>query len=253
MKSAIRQAFEFVCDGYSEDRVVADPELNQKFVVECQRLCLEAPVRDLNRALLNLRKGGSLCRSGRSKATIFRDQDEYRFASEIAVRFLERRDRVSLDEIICDPEKAREFDELAMKISPGYSPLQYRWAAFSLRKRRALRPEIIGHALPSTSVTVVPVNELIVGDLSADQGLYIFFDQTQTLYVGEAANLQKRIRKHLDHSDNKGLARWLWEHGADEIFIELHYLDATIETRIRRALEAELITTRRPLFNVQRA
>jgi excinuclease UvrABC nuclease subunit len=96
------------------------------------------------------------------------------------------------------------------------------------------------------------VNRLIVGDVSTDQGLYVFFNRIQTLYIGEATNLQKRIKKHLDHSDNKGLARWLWKHGSDEMFIEFHLLEASVETRIRRALEAEMIATRRPFFNVQR-
>lgn len=253
MKSAIRQAYETVCDRFSEDRVVADPELNCLFLIECRSLSLDAPACDLNRSLLNLRKSGSLPKSQRSRKTSFRDEDEYRFASEIAARFLERRDRVSLDEIICDPEKAREFDELAAKIAPGYSPLQYRWAALNLRKLKALRPEIISHALPSTSVTVTAVNQLVVNDISSDPGLYVFYNRMQTLYVGEASNLRTRLKTHLDHSDNKGLARWLWEHGVDEVFIEFHLLDASVTTRVRRALEAELIVTRRPIFNFQRA
>jgi site-specific DNA-methyltransferase (adenine-specific) len=236
MKSAIGQAFENVCERYPEDRVVADPELNRRYIIECRNLGLDAPVRDLNRSLLNLRKSGSRPKKERSRKTSFRDEDDYRFASEIAARFLERRDRMSLDEIICDPERVREFDDLAARIAPGYSPLQYRWAALNLRKIKALPPEIISHALPSTSVTVTSVNQLVVNDVSSGQGLYVFYNRIQTLYVGEASNLKKRVRTHLDHSDNKGLARWLWEHGVDEVFIELHRLEASVTTRIRRAL-----------------
>jgi site-specific DNA-methyltransferase (adenine-specific) len=202
---------------------------------------------------LNLRKSGHLSGSGRSRRTSFPNEEEYRFASEIAVRFLERRDRISLDEVICDPEKAAEFDRIADQISPGFSPLQYRWAALNLRKRRSLRPEIIAQALPSQSVTVTAIQELDVSDVTTSQGIYIFYTRNQTLYVGEATNLRKRIQKHLDHSDNRGLARWLWEHGTDEVFLELHLLESRVATRVRRALEAELITTRHPVFNVQNA
>jgi predicted GIY-YIG superfamily endonuclease len=252
MKAAIRAAFEAVCNGFAADRVVADPDLNGLFIIECQNRGLDLPARDLNRSLLNLRKAGSLRRKGRSRPTSFSDEEDYRFASEIAIRYLERRDHLTLDEVICDPDSAREFDDLAAKVAPGYSPLQYRWAALNLRKLKALRPEILAHALPATSVKVTTVDQLIVEEVTAEQGLYVFFDSDQTLYVGEANNLRVRVRKHLDHSDNKGLARWLWEHGTVQIFIELHELVPTTETRIRRALEAELIRSRRPLFNTQR-
>jgi excinuclease UvrABC nuclease subunit len=50
------------------------------------------------------------------------------------------------------------------------------------------------------------------------------------LYVGEAINLRKRLRKHLDHSDNKGLARWLWENGATDLHLKIHVLEATAIT-----------------------
>jgi site-specific DNA-methyltransferase (adenine-specific) len=251
MKAAIRAAFEAVRDGFAADRVVADPILNQRFVSECRQQGLDLAIRDLNRALLNLRKGGHLAGTPTFRKTSFADEEDYQFASEIAVRFLERRDRISLDEIICDPETAAEFDRVAAQISPGFSSLQYRWAAFNLRKRRVLRPEIIAHALPSKHVTVTPIETLNIEDISTEQGIYVFYQQSQTLYVGEATNLRNRMKKHLDHSDNKGLARWLWDHGTDNIFLELHMLDASVETRVRRALEAELITTRHPVFNVQ--
>lgn len=251
MKPEIRAAYEAVRGGLSADRVVADEVLNRRFLTECQnRGLIEAPV-DLNRALLNLRKNRGLRGAERSRTTSFRDEDDYRFASEMAVRFLERRDQISLDLIICDPEKAREFDELASRIAPGFTSLQYRWAALNLRKRQRLPPEIISHALPSRSVSVVPVDELDTRVVPVEHGLYLFFDEKQALYVGEATILRNRIEKHLEHSDNKGLARWLWEHGTERLFLELHVLDSSIATRVRKALEAELIASRRPVFNVQ--
>jgi hypothetical protein len=251
MKGIIRQAFEAVRDGYAADRVVADPVLNESFVIECRRLGSEASIRDLNRVLLNLRKGGHLAGSVRSRRTSFPDDEDYRFASEIAARFLERRECVSLDDILCNPETAAEFDNLAAQIAPGFTSLQYRWAALNQRKRRALRPEIIAQALPSKTVTVIAVEILKVDNVPVDQGIYIFYEPSQTLYVGEATNLRQRIKKHLDHSDNKGLARWLWQHGTENAILELHVLESSVTTRVRRALESELITTRKPLFNIQ--
>ncbi|MFL5241071.1 MAG: hypothetical protein ACJ8FY_03100 [Gemmataceae bacterium] len=81
-------------------------------------------------------------------------------------------------------------------------------------------------------------------------GLYLFLGQSAVLYVGECKSLRKRFHKHLDHSDNKGLARWLWEHGTDNLKLEYHVLPEGLSTRERKAMEAELILSRKPLFNV---
>lgn len=170
----------------------------------------------------------------------------------MAIRFLERRDKTTLDEILCDPDKAQEFDRIAAQIAPGFTSLQYRWAALSLCKASRLAPEIIGQAIPAERVLRSPVVELNRAAVPRDQGLYLFYYPPQVLYVGEAANLRIRIDKHLDHSDNKGLARWMWEYGTERIFLELHVLNAKTSTRIRRALETELIRSRKPIFNVQR-
>jgi hypothetical protein len=54
----------------------------------------------------------------------------------------------------------------------------------------------------------------------------------------------------LDHSDNKGLARWLWENGIRDLHVEYHVLPAGTTARVRKALEMELICSRNPIFNV---
>ena len=69
--------------------------------------------------------------------------------------------------------------------------------------------------------------------VSTAAGLYIFYVSSQTLYVGEASNLRVRIKKHFDHSDNKGLARWMWDYGTEDIFLELHVLEDQVSTRTR--------------------
>ncbi len=138
MTASMVDAFNAASNGYSSDRVVADPELNERFIAECRQRGLRDSAVDLNHALLNLRKKGALAGRPRAKRTNFPDEDEYRFAAEIAVRFIERRDSVSLDSIICDPGTVAEFDKVAERIAPGYSPLQYRWAALNIRKAKGL-------------------------------------------------------------------------------------------------------------------
>ncbi len=251
MRDLLLEAFERTCQGYSPDRIVADPELNDAFLEECVRLGILESAKVLNRALLNLRKSGGL-RGKKSKRTTFPNQADYLFASEIAVRFLERRDHVSLDDIICDPALALEFDQVASRVYPNVSPLQYRWAALSLRKAQRLQPELLARIEPPISIETFQVINLDVAKISREQGLYLFYTTHHVLYVGEAENLQTRIRKHIDHSDNKGLARWLWQFGPDELHLEIQVLDKSTTLRIRRALESELIGSRKPVFNVQR-
>lgn len=251
MKSKLIAALDATCQGFSPDRVVADPDLNAAFVAEAKRLDLTASAATLNRSLLNLRKAGDL-RGRKSKKTSFTDEGDFRFAVEMAIRFLERRDGISLDSIICDPQLAAEFDAYAARIAPGYSPLQYRWAAFNLRKASRLKPELLARVAPPVAIAIHRIKDIDLTKIPAEQGLYIFFMTSGALYVGEAENLFKRLKKHLDHSDNKGLARWMWEHGMEDVHVEIQVLATETKTIVRRALETELIRSRSPLFNVTR-
>lgn len=250
MTDKLRVAFEASSLGYSPDRVVADPELNRAFLKRCREMGVPGSDVSLNHALLNLRKRGGL-RGLRSKRSSFSGEDQYRFAAEIAVRFIERRGGVTLDDIICDPELANEFDRLAATLSPGFNSVEYRWAALNLRKSRRLKPEILSRVVQAESVEAFRCSNLDIKRVPSEPGLYVFFTPSQVLYIGEAENLNNRIRKHLDHSDNKGLARCLWEQGSDELHFEVHVLPAGTSTRVRRALEMELIASRNPAFNIK--
>lgn len=251
-RKLILEAFIEIRKGWSADRVIADPILNAIFIQACCARNISVSAEDLNLTLMNARKGGQLSGCSRSKKTSFSDEDDYAFAAEIAIRFLERRDGTNLDRVICSPEKASEFDDLAGRLAPGYTSLQYRWAALNLRKRKALKPEQMSHVVASEKVKIDRVEDLVIKNITVNQGLYVFTDSNSknTLYVGEASNLRKRLGKHLEHSDNKGLAHWIWEHGTDGIWVELHELPISTSKKTRRALEYELIQSRMPEFNV---
>jgi hypothetical protein len=251
MKDELHQAFHHASQGFSPDRVVADSDLNRAFLSECNRLGLGSDAAKLNRSLLNLRKRGAL-RGLASRRTVLRDQPDYRFAAEIAARFLERENEVTVDRIICDPEYAERFDEIAKAIVPGGKSFEYRWAALNLRKQQRLKPELLARVARPTKVLQFKVGALTLDAVPQSPGLYLFYSDRATLYVGECENLQNRIRKHIDHSDNKELARWLWEFGDALLNLELQVLDKSITQRIRRALELELIRSRLPVFNVKR-
>ena len=239
-------------DGYSADRVIADPDLNAQFLRACQSLGITAPAKTLNSALFNARKASFLSGIRTTRRTEIRDQESYQFASEVAARFLEHQSQATLDVILCDPEFTRQFDDLAKQICPGFSQLQYRWAALKLRKSKRLRPELLAHVVVPDTVLVFRLDDLDVRSLPVEQGIYIFFSGTETLYVGEGENLRLRIKKHLDHSDIKAVARHFWDHGTTGLNLEIRVLPKSTTTRIRQALEAELINSRRAKFNIKR-
>lgn len=249
----IRQAYIASRQGYSADRVIADKELSEEFVKHCRSRGLADSDEDLKWALFNARKSGSLADCGPTVPTSFENEDEYRFAAEIAGRFLERRDGATIDRILCSTGQAGEFDDLAIVLCPGYSSLEYRWAILNLRKTRSLAPEVMSQIAPSISVTIKRVSEINIDEISNGQGLYMFLDSAtqDALYVGESRNLRRRVTKHLEHSDNRGLAHWLWERGTDDIWFELHELPANTTMKARRALERELIDSREPILNIR--
>jgi hypothetical protein len=249
MRPVVRAAFLAIREQQSPDVVIADSVLNERFIRECRSRGLTDPPFALNLCLFSLRKTGDL-QGIRSSRTVVPGQELYRFASEIAIRFLERRDQRSLDTILCDPERAAEFDKVAAEIAPGYSSFQYRWAALNLRKTRRLKPELLGKVVKAEAVVTCGASDLVIEHVPAQSGLYILFQPQEVLYVGECQNLRKRLAKHLDHSDNKSLARWLWEHGISDLHVEYHVLPSGVATRVRKAMEAELIKSRRPAFNV---
>ena len=89
MNDLICKAFLATRDGYSPDRVVVDPLLNRLFQKECVLINVTIAVPAINNRLLNARKAGLLKGIKTIERTSFSGEDDYRYASEIAVRFLE--------------------------------------------------------------------------------------------------------------------------------------------------------------------
>lgn len=251
MNREIVEAFKSIHDGWSVDHVIADPELNSQFIEACRQHGLQNTPTELNLKLYNLRKRGGLLPQS-TKRTFNRNQDQYIFAAEIAIRSLEKRHQTTLDTVLCDPDLAKQFDEIASSIAPGYNPLDYRRAALNLRKKSRLKPEILSRVVQPEVLKPMVATEFDITSAPQRQGVYIFTSRDKTLYVGEAKNLRTRLKKHLDHSDNKWLARYIWESNKGDLFIELHLLPDDTKTKVRKAIELELIRSRNPEFNVQR-
>ena len=197
------QAFGDVHEGYAIDRIVADPDYNGKFLRRCRELKLTESDFELNKTLLSLRKSKKqrerlgIVLPATTKKTEFRDFDAYQYASEIAVRVLQRTDGVTLDTILCDPKLAVRFDDIALSLV-NETVLKLRWAAFNLRKTHNLKP-IDPSVTDYDLVSAGPVQSIDLSSLSDLPGLYVFYDGDRPLYAGETDRLNDRITKHLKY------------------------------------------------------
>lgn len=255
IRQVATEAFFEVHEGRSTDDVVIDDRLNQRFIKCCRRSLPDTDEFDLNWGLLGLRKSSELgpvvTRTARQR------HDDYVHAAEFAARHLEDRYRLTVDRVLCTPQYREEFDRVALRLAPNIAPYLLRKAALKLRKGRQLRPELIKRVADwGKCVLRFDAKELQEDParIPRQPGIYVFSDSTSYLYIGQASNLQTRVAKHLDHSDRKALARYLWEQGVEDLVVELHVFASTSNGRLaahRRAYEANLIQARKPRFNIQ--
>ncbi len=247
----VREAFEGTRDGFSVDRVVADPELNRNFTERCRTLGLAGDVATWNHLLFRLRKRKGLPANATSRATeVTWDQcDPYLAASEMALQGLINDERASsLDEILCDPALAAEFDRLAQDITPGYSPLEYRWAALKIRKQAKIARgrghvllDVHKNQLSRQLAKASPWAELDLNQLPEQAGLYLLKQQRKVLYAGETRNLRRRLQSiRVEAGSTSPFASQL---------LSLGYVTKPLESSGPLAWQSCLVTKYNPHFN----
>ncbi|MCH8828608.1 MAG: site-specific DNA-methyltransferase [Planctomycetes bacterium] len=222
----VTAAFGETHNGFSADRLVADPELNAGFVAVCERLGLVGDARTWNGLLFRLRKAGQLAHLETAKRTTiaWQDCDEYFFAAEIALqRMLDAGDAGSIDEILCDPLLAEEFDQAAARLAPGFTPLEYRWAALRLRKEaKKARSRAAVLSPPRRFGEMIPVQDLKSKDLPKQPGLYLLSEnRSRKLYVGETINLRRRLALQFGKEQLQE-----WSQIARSVFIQTRPLES---------------------------
>lgn len=252
--AAIAQAYLEVRDGFSTDRVVADPDMNQRFLRRCRELGLTGTGFDLNWMLFNGRKNKFFSDLPKTKNYTASKRDEFEFSSEMAVRFVQEQvsqreaRAVSLDKIICDPDLAAEFDRIAERLAPGFAPLDYRWVAFGVRKasgRYASKAKTVD--LPEFDV-LGSTKGIKSSRIPTDQGLYLFRCDDDSLFVGDTDNLRNRIDRHFDSGGQDGLPDWLYEKGSKNISLGIIPMPKVTQTS-RKIVELGAVNRYRPFFN----
>ncbi len=195
-------------DGYSLDRVVADPSLNARFVDACSKAGLPGEARTWNASLLGLRKAGKFADHPTVQRTEYawEDCDAYLFASEIAWRQMIDSGCESLDMILADPTLASDFDRIAQQLSPGFTSLEYRWAALKLRKNaKTVRAQALLLANPRLSKPW-DLSSATLRKMPTSSGIYVVLDsKQQPLYAGETNNVRERLKRHVDRKTKSHL------------------------------------------------
>ncbi len=254
--SCVIQAYAEVREGYSEDRVIADPDMDRRFLERCRDLGLSGTDLELNWKLMNARKASNLSYLKdlvkTKRFTLGKCADEFEYASELAVRHLQTKRDVSLDQIICDPELAEEFDECASLLAPGFSSLEYRWAAFALRKSGRLSEK------QKKQVACLPelrrfkkISSLKLSTVPDTGGVYLFKTPRQSVFLSQTDNLRHRLERHLEVSDSRGLPDWLWDVSGSPLSVSFEALPG-VRRSVRQAIEVLLAREWKPTLNFQR-
>lgn len=209
---------------------------------------------ELNWRLFNGRKNKWLTDLPKTKNYTPSRKDEFEFSSEIATRYvqeqIEARERreVSLDKIICDPDFAAEFDKIADRLAPGFSPLDYRWVALGVRKASGRYASKAKEAQVLSFTDFVSTLSVKASSIPTDQGVYLFRCEDESLFVGETDNLRQCIERHFDTSGQQGLPDWLYERGSR--VINLSFVPTPeISPTERKIVELGAVNRLTPCFN----
>lgn len=241
---AVTAAFEGTSQGYSVDRLLADPVLNAAFVAHCRSQAISGTPAEWNRRLLRLRKSARGLSSSQRTEVRWEQMDSYRFAAEIAWQLVVQQYDMTIDSILCDPDLAEVFDRLAADLAPHHKPLDYRWSAISIRKRgkvgraraEELDPSELSQPQRIASVQFSEYDECPAAYLirSADQ---------QPLYAGECLDLGKWLRRFVTL---RNLPAWK-SFAVDTI--EVLSMEPTTKTDDRFARQLQLCRQYQPRLN----
>lgn len=202
VEKGLVDAYKTACKGYSTDFVLCDPDLNDSFVTACKKNSLPGGPAVWNQLLLRIRKAGKLPRSSRSKQRLTSAaMDPYSAASEAAMQLLSLDYGLTLDDILCSPMAAAEFDRLAEQFCEGYSAFEYRWGALAIRKRakksKKLAEEHFREWLDKQLPRATPLDRCL-SKKHEIPGVYVVVDQGDPLYVGETLDVGGRVRQMLN-------------------------------------------------------
>ena len=246
-EKAVTKAYLLTRQGFSSDRVLADPAINKAFVKACSDLGVEDTVFHLNLVLIGLRKHNKL--KAKSKRSLVPDQWRYAVASEIAARVMYYRHHVSVDTTLAHPEWVKEFDRVAASITPGFSPFEYRWAALNMRKKGSnskIKPKVIEDLDWSKRVRFDAVNHL-----PSEEGVYTLYEEEACLFVAGTEDLRESMEGQQTIAQAKLFEPALWRPNVDRLSWRYVRMPDT-NSDYRFGVVRSLVGRWEPIFNIPR-
>lgn len=214
--SLIKDAFLEVYEGCSSDLVIADPERNSLFVHTCWKIGIEASQAQLNRYLMNARKAKKLGKlPDVQRYTVSRKKlEKYLFASEVGMRILQDQVHfqssrwVTLDDVLCDPKLGKRFFQIASQITPGFKPVDYRWAALSIRKAYS-RGGSTRKKLKIPDFRLLGMGRKFKGSLIPNSSGFFWMKSGELdFYIGQAQNLKEQVESLIESDFDRQLSEY---------------------------------------------
>jgi site-specific DNA-methyltransferase (adenine-specific) len=243
--NSVISAYQKCGRGFPADYILCDKEINQEFVAECLKQGLGGNAFVWNHFLLNLRKAGKLPKSTRQPAQVTtQEMNRYEFASEVAWRLLAIDYRKTLDDILCSPEFAAEFDRLAMEFGPvGVTSLEYRRAVVAMRKRtKPARTTAAENLCSWWNGKSKPLPEIAIGDCRSPEfetpGVFVVCTGKMGIYAGASQNIRAHVEHVLDSANWQGLEPE-----------SIRYIKGEDSIAAQSALTSALVRRENPLLN----
>jgi DNA modification methylase len=248
---AIIESYVKASNGFPADYLLCDKDLNKMFVKECSKRGIDGNAIFWNRLMLKLRKAGQLPKSTRQPTKVSAEElNRYGYASEVAWRLVSDEfgsdflARPSLDDILCCPDSAEFFDQLAVEYGPQHikvTSLQYRRAAVSIRKMaKAVRVVANENYSNWSNKRLMSIDrESLNSSKYESAGVFLITSQGVGVFAGEAENLREHLTMVLSNP--------IWESkfNLDRILIEQNDQDISENY----ALKCALVRKNIPLLN----
>ncbi|HEY7311239.1 MAG TPA: hypothetical protein VH643_17895 [Gemmataceae bacterium] len=248
LKQAFFTAREMFKDRGSTDLYIADPKRNEAFLALCRRFGIEASDYRINKTLFNARKN-KLLPDLRSKRTSI-DYGEFAFASEFAATQLRYKTGASIDDILCDPNLASQFDAIAREVVPGFSSFEYRWAILSIRKAGRHKKLPASFRLPRFTTGFRLLRDSIER-IPDESGIYLLYEKQKLLYTRSAVDLRHGIELHRNKNILKAINERLWRPDPANFIVDFAAVNRPMS--FLQAIERKLVEERHPVFNIPRS
>jgi site-specific DNA-methyltransferase (adenine-specific) len=244
-EQAVIESYDEVCRGLPVDYVLCDKDLASAFVKACLQKGLGGNATVWNRFLLSLEKENKLSRSSDPTTNLTLEQlCRFGYASEVAWRLLSIDYRKTLDEILCSPEFACEFDRLAVLFGPAdgsITSLEFRLAALLLRKQSELARDGAAKRFADwiSKTKEIPQVQIEKGLHPIDApGVFVLCSKQASLFVGESMNMRSSVEQMM------GNEKWQALEPDSVMFVEQDPVLADLY-----ALKSALVQRELPVLN----